>query len=249
MRVIRFHIVLSVCLVQLLATAMAPAEELVESKPFVYTDDWALVSAPPPPGPYNAVNIDPRVPGQDAVPPIPMVEPPSMTPMPDLPMPDDTPPPAAVMPADTKTDIPEAAPFRVHRPPAGRVPSVTGDDGQEIPTDIPEAAPFPEYPPPASGAPVSAGHYGRAAPADRPMPVPGYQRPAGNPPSVTGSYGRGIPGRRPAYDYPVPGMYSAPTGYPGYRAIPSEGFYGGNRYRPVDEVPPPPVYDAMTGRP
>ena len=26
------------------------------------TDDWRLVSAPPPPGPYHAVNLDPRVP-------------------------------------------------------------------------------------------------------------------------------------------------------------------------------------------
>jgi|GEM_PF-1380872 len=248
MRVIRFYSVISVCLAQLLATAMTSAEELEESKPFVYTDDWALVSAPPPPGPYNAVNIDPRVPGQDAVPPMPM-EPPSMTPMPDLPVTDDTQPPAAGTPAETQTDIPEAAPFRMHQPPAGRAPSMTEDYGREIPADILEAAPFPEYPPPASRAPVAAGSYGRAAPADRPEPVPGYQRPAGNPPSLAGPYGRSIPGRRPAHDYPVPGMYSAPTGYPGYRAIPREGYYGGNRYRPVDEVPPPPVYDTMTGRP
>jgi hypothetical protein len=37
---------------------------------FTYTDDWAVVSAPPPPGPYRAVNIDPRVPGVDAIPPL-----------------------------------------------------------------------------------------------------------------------------------------------------------------------------------
>ena len=32
---------------------------------FVYNDDWAIVSAPPPPGPYNSVNLDPRIPGQE----------------------------------------------------------------------------------------------------------------------------------------------------------------------------------------
>ena len=31
-------------------------------------DDWRLVSAPPPPGPYRAVNLDPRVPGQEEIP-------------------------------------------------------------------------------------------------------------------------------------------------------------------------------------
>jgi hypothetical protein len=32
-----------------------------------YDPDWAIVSAPPPPGPYQSVNIDPRVPGQEVV--------------------------------------------------------------------------------------------------------------------------------------------------------------------------------------
>jgi len=32
------------------------------------SDDWALVSAPPPPGPYRAVNLDPRIPGSDRIP-------------------------------------------------------------------------------------------------------------------------------------------------------------------------------------
>jgi len=30
-------------------------------------EDWALVSAPPPPGPYRAVNLDPRVPGHAGI--------------------------------------------------------------------------------------------------------------------------------------------------------------------------------------
>ena len=30
--------------------------------------DWSLVSAPPPPGPYHTVNLDPRVPGAEGIP-------------------------------------------------------------------------------------------------------------------------------------------------------------------------------------
>ena len=30
--------------------------------------DWSLVSAPPPPGPYRTVNLDPRVPGAEGIP-------------------------------------------------------------------------------------------------------------------------------------------------------------------------------------
>ncbi|MDH3526344.1 MAG: hypothetical protein OEM43_02400 [Gammaproteobacteria bacterium] len=41
---------------------------------YTYSDDWAVVSAPPPQGPYNAINLDPRLPGQDLVAPMPMPE-------------------------------------------------------------------------------------------------------------------------------------------------------------------------------
>ena len=34
-----------------------------------YTDEWSVVSAPPPAGPYRLVNIDPRVPGMGIIPP------------------------------------------------------------------------------------------------------------------------------------------------------------------------------------
>jgi hypothetical protein len=34
---------------------------------YTYSDDWAIVSAPPPPGPYQSVNVDPRIPGQEDV--------------------------------------------------------------------------------------------------------------------------------------------------------------------------------------
>ena len=62
----------SVVLSLFLLTSSVLAEESAPSSEFKYTDDWAVVSAPPPPGPYRAVNIDPRVPGFDATPPLPM---------------------------------------------------------------------------------------------------------------------------------------------------------------------------------
>lgn len=62
----------SVVLSLLLVTTPVLADESAPSSEFTYTDDWAVVSAPPPPGPYRAVNIDPRVPGVDAIPPLPM---------------------------------------------------------------------------------------------------------------------------------------------------------------------------------
>jgi len=58
----------------LLVTAPVLADESVPDSAFTYTDDWAVVSAPPPPGPYRPVNIDPRVPGADAIPPLSMDE-------------------------------------------------------------------------------------------------------------------------------------------------------------------------------
>jgi hypothetical protein len=48
------------------------ADEANPTPGYTYKDDWAVVSAPPPPGPYRAVNIDPRVPGAGAIPPLPL---------------------------------------------------------------------------------------------------------------------------------------------------------------------------------
>jgi hypothetical protein len=46
-----------------------PAKAVDQSSYYTYHKDWAIVSAPPPPGPYQTVNLDPRIPGQeDAMP-------------------------------------------------------------------------------------------------------------------------------------------------------------------------------------
>jgi hypothetical protein len=44
-----------------------PAEAEDQSSYYTYHQDWAIVSAPPPPGPYQSVNLDPRIPGQEDV--------------------------------------------------------------------------------------------------------------------------------------------------------------------------------------
>lgn len=43
------------------------APGVVAEQGYSYSEYWAVVSAPPPPGPYRPVNLDPRVPGQGAV--------------------------------------------------------------------------------------------------------------------------------------------------------------------------------------
>ena len=69
----RREVVSGSVVLSLLLTAPVLADESAPSSEFTYTDDWAVVSAPPPPGPYRSVNIDPRVPGGDAIPPLPML--------------------------------------------------------------------------------------------------------------------------------------------------------------------------------
>ena len=87
---------------------------------FRYSDDWKIVSAPPPPGPYNTVNVDPRVPGQDITRPVPrdlMLTEPSDR------MPDElgqVPPPSAGVPARSAESRPlHSVPAYTTPPPAG----------------------------------------------------------------------------------------------------------------------------------
>jgi hypothetical protein len=167
----------------LLPLLQAPPVAVAEDAPFTYSDDWSLVSAPPPPGPYRAVNIDPRVPGQDAIPPM-TTETESFHVWEPLPADIDTNPPAAGIPA-----LP-----RVEEPP--------------VQNRLPES---------------NVG----------PAPVPG-------------AYDSRMQ-KTPDY------RFSAPTGmpnqdqYPTYRDMPPSGYYRSPAVQMEQEVPPPPVYDAMTG--
>jgi hypothetical protein len=56
-------------LIDAVAADQQPGETEIQSSFYTYHDDWAIVSAPPPPGPYQSVNIDPRIPGQEDVTP------------------------------------------------------------------------------------------------------------------------------------------------------------------------------------
>jgi hypothetical protein len=168
----------SLSFVLLLLSGQVPAEEATPPASFTYSDDWALVSAPPPPGPYNAVNIDPRVPGPDALPPLP-VGGPSMKTWGGIPAEALTSPPAAGIPAVTTSEEPRA----------------------EIP------------------APATGDYRGQLRPAS---PAPGY---------------------------PAQGRYPAQPGYQDYRSGPPSGYYGTPARQPEAEVPPPPVYDALMGKP
>jgi hypothetical protein len=54
-------------LIVAVAADQPPGETEIQSSFYTYHDDWAIVSAPPPPGPYQSVNVDPRIPGQEDV--------------------------------------------------------------------------------------------------------------------------------------------------------------------------------------
>ena len=57
-----------------LVTQPASGEEAPATQ-YNYSDEWSVISAPPPAGPYRSVNIDPRVPGSSAVMPMPVIQP------------------------------------------------------------------------------------------------------------------------------------------------------------------------------
>jgi len=56
---------LLVCITTAVAQEAVPDVAAEGNSGFVYNDEWAIVSAPPPPGPYDPVNLDPRIPGQE----------------------------------------------------------------------------------------------------------------------------------------------------------------------------------------
>lgn len=176
----------TVFLTLLLGAGSLLADNSAGSAGFTYTEGWDVVSAPPPPGPYHAVNLDPRIPGQDIVPLLPV---------------------------------------------EGRPASIAN----ELPvTEIPAEA---LNNPPAAGAPV------RSPVPDAPAARLNIEQTA-LPPPVPGRYNRMMPAA-PAFNYPVPSRYPMQSGYPGYRNTPPMGYYGAPVRRPAQQVPPPPVYDAM----
>ena len=55
--------------VLLALAAAATSNTIAQSTPqYSYTDEWLIVSAPPPAGPFRSVHLDPRIPGQGVAP-------------------------------------------------------------------------------------------------------------------------------------------------------------------------------------
>ena len=160
-----------------LGAVAVTADTATGSTSFTYSDGWAVVSAPPPPGPYRAVNLDPRIPGQDSIPLMPVDEPP-----PEIPAEALSNPPAAGAPA--LSQVPDS-------------PAASLDAGQ------------------AARAQQVPGHFNHMIPAV------------------------------PAFNYQAPSHYPVQSGYSGYRNMPPMGYYGAPARRPPQQVPPPPVYDAI----
>ena len=160
-------------------------DAVAEALDYNYSEDWAVVSAPPPSGPYRAVNLDPRIPGQDVL---------------RLPMKGPAIAAANEMPADT------------------------------IPVEVLEN-------PPAAGMPISP-ESGQSP--DAGLNIAG----AALPPPVPGRYKR----RVPANNYPASPGYPVRAGFPNYRDMPPTGYYGAAVPRAPQQVPPPPVYDAMLNK-
>jgi hypothetical protein len=235
----RFCEVGCVSLVLVLQLVAQPA--IAEEAPvqYQYSEEWSVVSAPPPTGPYRSVNIDPRVPGAGAVTPIPMNMPPPLDAV-------------AENPADTVAEAPEAAAADQALEPAittaeestaavAEVPEVlpVADQAQETAAALSEEAM--RYPPAAGiPAPLPETIAPLEAASDALQQYPGSRLPA------PGYYGRSMR-QPPTFHYPAPMRYPRQSGYPGYRNMPPFGYYSPPAFSQEPEVPPPPVYERQRG--
>jgi hypothetical protein len=210
--------------------------------PFHYSDEWSLVSAPPPSGPYRPVNIDPRIPGASAVEPMPVI-PPQLRKGEageSVPTPGSESTAAQVAPGTTEEAAPQQkSPSEAEI--AATVPGNAPSAGTPVPDGM-QAAPvqaFPSYePPPAAGA---GPDYSNPRPAWSGAMPPMSQPPRG--------YGRALPPMPQTRNYPAP-WYPYQPGYPGTRnAVPPPGYDNPQRRSEEPEVPPPPDFEGMYGRP
>jgi hypothetical protein len=158
------------------------AAAVAESRGYNYSEGWAIVSAPPPPGPYMAVNLDPRIPGQDILPLLPVNEPATAV--------------SNEMPADS---IPVEA---LENPPAAGMP-VMPESGQSPAADLNAAG--------AALPPPVPGRYNRMMPAYNYPAAPRYPVRTGFPnyrnTTPRGYYGAADP--RAPQQVPPPPVYDA----------------------------------------
>jgi hypothetical protein len=201
-------------LLLMLPLVVQPAIGEESSARYHYSDEWTLVSAPPPAGPYRSVNIDPRVPGVGAVAPA------------QMPMNLRPPQSASEIPGD-----PAIAEAPVDQPLEAAAP--LPEDAMEQPPAAGIAVPLPEMVAPADavldalqpypGSRLPApGYYGRTMP-----PPPAFNHPA----PMRYPRQAGYPGYRnmPPFGYysppmrlqepevPPPPVYEQQQGYGGLR--------------------------------
>lgn len=149
----------------LISTALSvSAEEANQAPGYTYKDDWAVVSAPPPPGPYSAVNIDPRVPGVGAIPPLSM-DAPGMV--------------EQGIPADALMTPPAAG--IPSQPPVADSPAANLQGPQQAVTPTPQGYSYPaqpRYPEQMRQAPPSGAYTGgyRKQPPNSYYGSPGYRQ-------------------------------------------------------------------------
>jgi hypothetical protein len=239
--------------------------------PYHYSNEWSLVSAPPPAGPYHPVNIDPRVPGPGSVDALPMYPPRQ----------EDGPSASAdrapgEQPIAEHMSEPAAGPVTVVEPliPATEPADHAAAAGAATAQDEPAA---PEYsaasvereisesvPGSAPAAGIAARQAEPANPAAavkamEPPPVPdmsGADRYNGRSPGWSPvTQGMPVPGYGMRMPPPAPQTYNyPPAGYPyqpmyrGDRNIPPPGYYNPSGRNTEPEIPPPPLYDGMYGR-
>lgn len=196
--VCRYRLVLVVAMALSSAYAFSaeqtPAAADSQSTFYTYHDDWAIVSAPPPPGPYQAVNVDPRIPGQEDV-------------MSSFAPGVDSGPPGA------GDQLPEDY---MSAPPAAGIPSRAGS------SPYPGQGSFAVEPPPGYYSSRGFGMR-RSAPVPE-YPNPDYRYPqSGSPRYGYGpSPWSNAPGQRSEDEVPPPPLYNrmAAPPPPGYRAGP-----------------------------
>jgi hypothetical protein len=169
------------------------ADAVVESRSYNYSEGWALVSAPPPPGPYMAINLDPRIPGQDLLPMLPVKESANAV--------------VSEIPADS---IPVEA---LENPPAAGMP-VMPESGQSPAADLNAAG--------AALPPPVPGRYNRMMPAYNYPAAPRYPVRTGFPnyrsTPPMGYYGGAVP--RTPQQVPPPPVYDATINERRYYASP-----------------------------
>lgn len=187
---------ISVTLMLLLVAMPARSEEATPPMTFTYSDNWSKVSAPPPSGPYRSIHIDPRVPGQGSLPPL----------------------PGAVQPPQTWEEVQAET---ESSPPGAGTPAVVVQDEPLQQLRAPEVR-----------------SYGRMRPR---QPAYSYPDRGGYPDH---GYYPNRPQRPDYRDY----RSRPPADYQDYRSRPPAGYYGAPARRQEQEVPPPPVYDAMMER-